>query len=66
MHKRIWAIEILTDEHEINREDLIQMIENLIFKNVLLWLIDMRKNMLELIWMVSYALKKRLKQKVEV
>lgn len=67
MHKRIWTIEILTNEHEINREDLIHMIENLIFKYVLLWLIDMRKKVLELTWMALYTvLKKRLKEKVEV
>lgn len=43
MHKIIWTIEILPNEHEINREHLIHMIENLIFKYVLLWLIDLGK-----------------------
>lgn len=43
MYKIIWTIEILTNEHEINRQDLIHMMENLIFKYVLLWLVDMSK-----------------------
>lgn len=48
MRKIVWTTEILANEHEINREDLIDMIESLIFKYVLLWLINMRKKVLEL------------------
>lgn len=48
IHKRIWTIEILTNEHEINKENLIDMVENLVFNYVLLWLINMGKKMLEL------------------
>lgn len=67
IHKRIWTIEILTNEHEINREDLIGMVENLVFNYVLLWLINIGKKVPELTWMISYTdLKKRLKQKIKV
>lgn len=48
IHKRIWTIEILTNEHEINREDLIDMVENLVFNYVLLWLINIGKKVPEL------------------